>query len=309
MEGALTYFTGRTVSASKIEQLDGYVARCDTHNVALMGSLRYDSEGKPIGQISIESRLLRPIQPSPGSPLASQLEFVCTGRTLASGIPSTKTPSPPQEKSKEVRRSSSGTGFAIATNGYLVTNAHVVNDCESIEVRNRELNATARVTAKDSKLDVALLKIDRPLKEIAFWRTSPVNAGEPITALGYPLSGLLASDINVSTGIISALAGISNDATRFQISAPIQNGNSGGPLVDNFGNIVGMVVEKLNAIAVAKITGDIPQNINFAIKADAIRLFLSAQEINIRASQMVTKLDTVAVVAKARAYTFLVICK
>ena len=96
--------------------------------------------------------------------------------------------------------------------------------------------------------------------------------------IGFPFHGLLTSDFTVTTGIISSLAGLFNDARFLQISAPVQPGNSGGPLLDTSGNIVGVVAEKLNALRVAKATGDIPENINFAIKTGALRDFLDNSE-------------------------------
>jgi S1-C subfamily serine protease len=93
-----------------------------------------------------------------------------------------------------------------------------------------------------------------------------VNSGDQVVAIGYPLHGLLTSDLTVTTGIISSLAGLHNDTRFLQISAPVQPGNSG--------NIVGVVTAKLDALRVVKATGEIPQNINFAIKTGALRDFL-----------------------------------
>ena len=97
-----------------------------------------------------------------------------------------------------------------------------------------------------------------------------------VIAYGYPLSGLLSSSGNVSTGLIAALAGLRDDVNQMQISAPVQPGNSGGPLVDVSGAVIGVAVSKLNALIVAKLTDDIPQNINFAIKLPAVINLLGA---------------------------------
>jgi S1-C subfamily serine protease len=111
-----------------------------------------------------------------------------------------------------------------------------------------------------------------------------VHSGDPIVAIGFPFHGLLTSDFTVTTGIISSLAGLFNDTRFLQISAPVQPGNSGGPLLDNNGNTVGVVAEKLNALRVAKATGDIPENINFAIKTGALRDFLDNSVVPYRTS-------------------------
>ncbi len=100
-----------------------------------------------------------------------------------------------------------------------------------------------------------------------------------MVAVGFPLPGLLASEANVTTGTVSALAGIGNDTRFLQMTAPVQPGNSGGPLLDLEGRVVGVVVSKLDALKVASATGDIPQNVNFAIKAGVVRSFLDASGV------------------------------
>src|SRR5262249_58217041 len=105
-------------------------------------------------------------------------------------------------------------------------------------------------------------------------RASAVTSGDQVVAIGYPLHGLLTSDLTVTTGIISSLAGLHNDTRFLQISAPVQPGNSGGPLHDSSGNIVGVGSAKLHALRILKATGDIPQNINFAMKTGALRDFV-----------------------------------
>jgi S1-C subfamily serine protease len=93
------------------------------------------------------------------------------------------------------------------------------------------------------------------------------------------LHGLLASEANVTAGIVSALAGIGNDARFLQVTVPIQPGSSGGPLLDLQSRVVGVVVGKLDALRVASVTGDIPQNVNFAIKSSVVRSFLQASGV------------------------------
>jgi S1-C subfamily serine protease len=92
------------------------------------------------------------------------------------------------------------------------------------------------------------------------------------------LPGLLASEANVTTGTVSALAGIGND-TRLQVTVAVQPGNSGGPLLGLRGRVVGVVVGKLDAVQIASVTGDIPQNVNFAIKAGVAQTFLQASGV------------------------------
>ena len=108
---------------------------------------------------------------------------------------------------------------------------------------------------------------------------SPFDKVETVAAYGYPLPGLLASGGNLTTGNITALSGIGDDSRLLQISVPVQPGNSGGPLLDSGGNVVGVVEGKINAIKIAAASGDIPQNVNFAIKASVIATFLDSNGV------------------------------
>jgi Trypsin-like peptidase domain len=112
----------------------------------------------------------------------------------------------------------------------------------------------------------------------------------------------------VTTGIVNSLSGILNDTRYLQISAQIEPGNSGGPLLDTSGNVVGVVAEKLNAIKFAKIAGDIPQNVNFAIKTGAVRDFLDNSVVPYQTSDPVAELKIAEIARNARAYTMLISC-
>ncbi len=110
-------------------------------------------------------------------------------------------------------------------------------------------------------------------------RANP-GAGEPVEAFGYPLADVLARSGNFTLGNVSALVGIDDDSRYLQISAPVQPGNSGGPLLDQSGNLVGVVSAKLNALKMMLATnGDIPQNVNFAIKSSIVTSFMEANSV------------------------------
>ncbi|RIY02826.1 serine protease [Aureimonas flava] len=171
---------------------------------------------------------------------------------------------------------SSGTGFVVSRDGWLLTNAHVAKACKTVLVG--DLGAASQVVV-DEDHDLALLKLDgkvgKPLPIVA----GKPRLGEDILALGFPLRSILADSLNVTRGNVSSLMGLMNDANYLQISAPVQPGNSGGPLVDLAGRVVGVVTAKLNAVAVADLTGDIPQSINFAIRPDAAARFLEEHHV------------------------------
>jgi len=112
----------------------------------------------------------------------------------------------------------------------------------------------------------------------------------------------------VTAGIVSSLSGLLNDTRFLQISAGVQPGNSGGPLLDTSGNVVGVVAAKINAIKFAKATGDLPENINFAVKTGAMRDFLDNSAVAYQTAEPKAELKTAEIARKARAYTMLISC-
>lgn len=174
------------------------------------------------------------------------------------------------------RMVSSGTGFVVAT-GRVMTNQHVVQECRGLSLRTAEgAELPAWVVAADRQRDLALLAVEgNPGPPLRFRAEGlPVRRGEGVVTYGFPLAGLLSSGPTLTTGEVSALAGLADNQRQFQISAPVQPGNSGGPLLDMGGQVVGVIVSKLNAQRIAQQTGDIPQNVNFAVKGVEAMEFL-----------------------------------
>jgi TPR repeat protein/S1-C subfamily serine protease/uncharacterized protein YecT (DUF1311 family) len=200
-----------------------------------------------------------------------------------------------------------GTAFFVSKDGKALTNAHVVEQCSQVRVTSAGQESPARIVARDEKNDLALLATAVKPLQAASWRLS-VRQGEDIVVYGFPLTGVLASGGNVATGNVTALAGLSNDSRFLQISAPVQPGNSGGPILDRNGNVVGVVVAKLNALNVASVTGDIPQNVNFAIKASVAAAFLDAQHVEHMEAVNAAALSTPDIAERATALTAQVIC-
>ena len=177
---------------------------------------------------------------------------------------------------------SSGTGFVISDQGYVLTNSHVVKGCVEPKVfPSSGLMFTGRVLAKDEKSDLAVIATALRPTTVPGFRTA-VKLGESVAIFGYPFAGLLSSSGNFSTGNVTATKGIADDISWLQISAPVQPGNSGGPLLDETGNVVGVVVAKLDALKMAEAAKDIPQNINFAIRAAIATAFLEANNIDFK---------------------------
>ena len=176
---------------------------------------------------------------------------------------------------------STGTSF-VAAEGRLLTNNHVVDGCRRMVARNAQgIEQTAQVIATDRERDLALLTVPAGFGPPLAFRTAPeVKLGESVVTFGFPLFGLLSSGPTLTTGSISAMSGLKDNQADYQISAPVQPGNSGGPLFDTRGNVIGIVVAKLNAARVAEMTdGDIPQNVNFAVKGGPTLEFLRHQGV------------------------------
>jgi len=205
---------------------------------------------------------------------------------------------------------STGTGFFVSSEGNVLTNAHVVKGCTTAQVAQPGgKSEPARIVAVDATNDLALLSVS--------WRPSRVpnlragaKTGEGVASYGFPHVGMLPSTGNFTLGNVSATSGLGDDSRMLQISAPVQSGNSGGPLMDQSGNVVGVVVAKLNVLKVLKERGDLPQNVNFAIKASVARTFLEANGIaEATAKPAVSTLSPPDLADVAKQFTVFIACR
>jgi TPR repeat protein/V8-like Glu-specific endopeptidase len=209
-----------------------------------------------------------------------------------------------------ISQKSTGSGFYINSDGYIITNQHVVNECRTISIRKDQssvIPASLIIGSKDD--DLAVLKVDLKPKSFAKFRhNQKLSQGETVIAYGFPLSGLLSSTGNVTTGLVTSLTGLRDNIRQFQISAAVQPGNSGGPLVDESGLVIGVVVAKLNALLISKITDDIPQNINFAIRSSYATNLLDAKNIDFVAVDKGGRRELTEITDIAKEYTVLIEC-
>ncbi len=179
---------------------------------------------------------------------------------------------------------STGSAFFVTSDGIALTNAHVIRGCYEITAPQF---AGSRVTVVriDEQNDLAVVRtVGRKTTPLAFRVQGPVRLGEEVVVVGYPLMGLLTTEPQLTTGNVSALSGIRNDTRFLQITAPVQPGSSGGPVMDGRGVVLGVVVAKLDALRVAALAGDIPQNVNFAIRGSVAAAFLDAAGIGYQTS-------------------------
>lgn len=201
------------------------------------------------------------------------------------------------------------TGFYITRTGHLLTAHHVVRGCTSLVAQvPGELPVTAVPVAQSQSDDLALLKTPSRRRNVAPFRNEPARLGKTVIAYGFPLQGLLPSSGNLTAGNVAALAGPGDDHRFLQFSAPVQPGNSGGPLLDLRGSVAGIVVAKLDALKMAQATRDIPQNVNFAVKASVILSFLEANGIVIEHPAITADLGVAEVAAHARTFTARIEC-
>ena len=202
----------------------------------------------------------------------------------------------------------SGTGFAL-TNNYVVTNYHVVANASNIYIQgingDHSKNFSAYVVAKDKINDLAILKVNGvnlDASSIPYSiKTSTADVGEEVFVLGFPLTSTMGDEVKLTTGVVSSRSGFRGDVALYQISAPIQPGNSGGPLFDSKGNIIGIVSAKhLGA-----------ENVGYAIKTSYLRnLMESSINTNIfPQTNRISNLNLSGKVKSVKKFVYYIICE
>ena len=181
-----------------------------------------------------------------------------------------------REGSKTPRMISAGTGFAVSSDGYLLTNSHVVENCHYNTVHGANTDpALGKLVASDVDNDLALLRIVTDSQPFLSFSSDNVSLLEDIYVAGYPLSDILSSKIKVTKGIISSLAGsqinsngeVIDDYSLIQIDAAVQPGNSGGPILSATGEVLAVTVARYS------------ENTGFGIKSSVAKSFLQANDV------------------------------
>ena len=187
-----------------------------------------------------------------------------------------KKPSIPETK---IINASSGTGFAISKKGHLITNYHVIKGCEKIKIHNKDLVIEAKVISFDPQNDLALIKGDFKPNQVLSISNDQTNLLQDIYVAGFPFGKKISTSIKITKGIVSSLTGVGNNYSNFQIDAAIQPGNSGGPILNEKGNVIGVAVAKLDLKYASKNFGVIPENTNFGIKSSVVKSILESENI------------------------------
>jgi TPR repeat protein len=207
-------------------------------------------------------------------------EQIAEGQTLARNFKPREVPSEGGDSSStgiaKTRPESSGTGFFITDDGYLITNEHVAGNGAQVRLVTSVGLISAKVVKVDAANDLALLKAEGKFMALPVAASRSVKLGGTVTTVGFPNIGLQGFAPKFARGEIGSLSGPQDDARYFQISVPVQPGNSGGALVDERGNVVGVVSATLSAKAALAMSGALPQNVSYAVKSSFLLGFLES---------------------------------
>jgi S1-C subfamily serine protease len=216
-------------------------------------------------------------------------------------------PTPAPQPTPTYRLIGTGTGFAV-NKKYVVTAEHVLEECNAVSIAHAHEEISAQTVARDKNNDLGLLKIEKPMANTAKLRDSPdLRVGDTAINYGYPLFGELSDSAKLNAGYVNSLAGYDNNSGVIQYSAPTQPGNSGGPVLDQSGNVIGVVSSGLSK-RYAEESGHIAQNVNFAIKSTILEGFLKANKVPFEKADSTEELKLPDIAEKAERFTVLVGC-
>ena len=206
------------------------------------------------------------------------------------------------------KTSSSGSGYFLTSEGHIGTNAHVVGNCRSLDIPG---HGTARLVKADTENDLAILQLDSGKSDhVAQFRSKqPIVRGEEIFVIGYPFAQILDNNLNFTPGMISSLAGVKGDSRHFMLTAPVQPGNSGGPVLDRTGAVVGTVVSRLDKFKTLKLAGDLPENVNFAVRGKLMAEFMEDLGLAPSYNTITNIKSPTRIDEEASQYTVLVLCR
>ena len=208
------------------------------------------------------------------------------------------------------RMESTGTVFFVSNAGQAITNYHVIKNCKNLRVAGHE--GTAKVIAEDSAADLALLQVSGQIDSVASIVSEPqkLRQGDDIVVFGFPLASILSAGGNLTPGVVSALTGLGNNTNQIQITASIQPGSSGSPVMNKRGEVTGVISMKLSDERMAEATGSVGQNVNFAVNGQTLKMFLDAHRVTYKSPlELVASEKSLADIGDdARKWTFVVEC-
>ena len=191
------------------------------------------------------------------------------------------------ENSDQIYNVASGTGFYVSDQGHIVTNYHVIEDCQEIKAHSKGKIVKAGKIASDTRNDLAILKVENKPSHVFALSADNSYPLQDIIVAGFPFGNKVSSTLKFTRGIVSSIAGIGDDYSRIQIDAALQPGNSGGPIMNEYGNIIAVAVAKLSLKKILKDYGVVPENTNFGIKASAVRNVMEGNSLPLKAPNTV----------------------
>ncbi len=174
----------------------------------------------------------------------------------------------------------SGTGFFINHTGNILSNNHVIDSCNVVKLHYKGKVTPVTILATDRSNDLSLMKTDIKPDDVFPVAIDDANLLEDVYVAGFPFGKDVSSSVKVTKGVVSALTGIANNYSNIQIDAALQPGNSGGPIVNKKGNVVGVAVAKLDYKKILEMYDTIPEGTNFGIKSSTVHQFIKANNVN-----------------------------
>ena len=284
----MMYDMGFGVIKDQIEALAWYYLACRNNDQRLAGMINYrDTQEAKLGS---------------GAALAAQQRSKEIEASLQA-----KPVAPNQRSQSSGIVGCSGSGVVILPDGLILTANHVVNGATQIMVQTPSGKFPAKVVHVDASNDLALIKCEGQFKASPIAPSKDIQLGQSVFTIGFPNIDLQGYSPKLTKGEISSMNGVQDDPREWQISAPVQPGNSGGPLFDDKGNVIGIVLAKLNAVKMVKYTGDVPENVGYAIKSSYILPLLEKFSSGLP-PQNNTSAQTVDLVHKVADSVVLILC-
>jgi S1-C subfamily serine protease len=226
---------------------------------------------------SNDKKIKKAIKKSYGGPINTFVEFNCLSKKVfkfEENIIAKKETDKKLKDSSEIVAASSGTGFFVSTNGHMVTNNHVIDSCDNVQAHYKGKKVDTDVLFVDRANDLAIIKTNIKPKRVFAVSNEDVSLLEDIIVAGYPLGKNISSSIKTFKGSVTALAGYGDNYSNFQIDASLSSGNSGGPIINQKGNVVGVAVEKLVEVGV--------EGFNFGVKSSTLKTFASSNQFKFK---------------------------
>ena len=204
------------------------------------------------------------------------------GQILVHEGQSTTAKTNPAAPASVLVKQQTGSLFVVSKTGHAMTNQHVIQGCTELRIEGRD--GVVKKVTEDAANDLALVQIPGAVKATAAIVADPakLRQGEDIVVFGFPLYAMLSSGGNLTPGVVSAISGLGNNTNQIQITAPIQPGSSGSPVLNKKGEVVGVVSMKLDDEKMVKATGQIGQNVNFAVSGQTLKTFLDTHKVEYR---------------------------